>query len=50
MAYETGITYHHEQSGLHDKSRTIKGLVVCNSWGVIVLVQAKGPTLLSTVL
>ena len=29
---QTGATQHHAQLELPDKSRTIKGLVVCNDW------------------
>ncbi len=29
---KTGATQYHEQLGLTDKGREIKGLVVCNSW------------------
>ena len=29
---QTGATHYHAHLGLPNKSRTIKGLVVCNNW------------------
>ena len=31
---QTGVTQYNAQLGLPDKGRTIKGLVVCNSWDI----------------
>ena len=47
---QTGATHYHAQSGLPDKCRAIKELVVCNSLD-LVFGPAKwsGPRLLSTV-
>ncbi len=49
---QTGATQYHAQLGLPDKSRAIKGLVVCNDWDLepLDLYKRSGPRLLSTVL
>ncbi len=37
---KTGATQYHEQLGLPEKGRAIKGLVVCNSWDLETWDQA----------
>ncbi len=42
---QTGATQYHAQSGLPDKGRTVKGLVVCIEWDLEPLEQPEGLTL-----
>ena len=43
--YITGATHYHAYLGLPDKSRIIKGLVVCNDWDLEPLDLLTGQTL-----